>query len=356
MRRALRIAERGWGHVQPNPLVGAVVVRDGEVIAEGWHAACGGPHAEVVALLAAGDAARGATLYVTLEPCAHTGRTPPCTDAILAAGLRRVVIGAADPSPLARGGAERLRHAGLEVIEGVEAEAARRQNAPFFHWHEHGSPWLALKLATTLDGAVGTIQGPRLLITGEAARRAANRLRAGFDAIVVGANTALQDDPLLTVRAQSVRVPPVRVVLDTRARLSPDSRLLQTVRDAPVLVFTAPEAPAARVRPLAKAGAEVIPVNRGADGLDLKAVLSELASRGVRSVLAEGGARLARTLLAADRVERWYLFLAPRILGPGTLKVFEPWPATTASGWFVSSHRKRGGDLEVVLERNRSLS
>ena len=121
MRRALRIAERGWGHVQPNPLVGAVVVRDGEVIAEGWHAACGGPHAEVVALLAAGEAARGATLYVTLEPCAHTGRTPPCTDAILAAGLRRVVIGAADPSPLARGGAERLRHAGLEVIEGVEA-------------------------------------------------------------------------------------------------------------------------------------------------------------------------------------------------------------------------------------------
>lgn len=354
MQRALELAERGWGQVQPNPLVGAVVAKDGEIIAEGWHAACGQAHAEAAALEAAGAAARGATLYVTLEPCAHTGRTPPCTEAISAAGVARVVIAATDPNPLARGGAARLRAAGIEVVEGVGAAEARRQNAAFFHWHERGSPWLALKLALTLDGAIGGTGGPRQLITGEAARAAANRLRAGFDAILIGLNTALRDDPLLTVRAQRVRVPPVRVVLDSQARLSPGSRLLSTRVEAPVLVFTAPDAPPARTWALEEAGAKVVPVPRGEHGLDVAVVLQELAARECRAVLVEGGARVAQALLAEDCVERLYLFLAPRIMGAGGLRVFDPGPGTQPSAWQLAGHSQHGEDLEVVFERDRS--
>jgi len=356
MRRALRLAELGWGQVQPNPLVGAVLVKDGEILAEGWHAFPGGPHAEAVALAAAGAAARGATLYVTLEPCTHTGRTPPCTDAIIAAGISRVVIAASDPNPLAGGGAEQLRAAGVEVLEGVESAEARVQNAGFFHWHEQGTPWLALKLATGLDGAIGGPKSPRVIITGEAARAAANRLRAGFDAILVGANTAIRDDPLLTVRSQPVRVPPVRVVLDSRARLSPGTKLLQTSRAAPVLIFIAPDADDGRVAALRRAGAEVVPVPDAGDGLRLEAVMAELAARGARSVLAEGGGRLARSLLAADLVERLYLFMAPRLFGPGSLKAFDPWPAARASNWRLLRHHRHGPDLELMFERDRSGS
>jgi diaminohydroxyphosphoribosylaminopyrimidine deaminase/5-amino-6-(5-phosphoribosylamino)uracil reductase len=354
MRRALQLAERGWGHVQPNPLVGAVLTRDGSVIAEGWHAACGGPHAEAVALAAAGEAARGATLYVTLEPCTHTGRTPPCTDAILAAGVKRVVIAARDPNPGAGGGAARLRAAGIEVLDGIETSAARRLNAPFFHWHEHGRPWLALKLALSLDGAIGYERGPRLLITGDVARSAANRLRAGFDAVLVGANTALRDDPLLTVRAGSVRVPPTRVVLDGTARLPPGARLLHTLETAPTIVVTGSAAPAARVAGIVKVGAEVLEVSSGQGGIDLAEVLAELGRRELHSVLAEGGARVARSLLEADLVERLYFFLAPRILGPGALRVFENWPSATASAWQLIRQERHGDDTEIVLDRDRS--
>jgi diaminohydroxyphosphoribosylaminopyrimidine deaminase/5-amino-6-(5-phosphoribosylamino)uracil reductase len=354
MRRALELAERGWGHVQPNPLVGAVVARAGEVVGEGWHATLGGPHAEAAALRAAGEAARGATLYVTLEPCSHTGRTPPCTEAILAAGVSRVVIAAADPNPVARGGAERLRTAGLEVVAGVEEPAARRLNAPFFHWHERGSPWLALKLAISLDGAIGAAVGPRQLVSGDAARSAANRLRAGFDAVLIGARTALVDDPLLTVRGHPVRVPALRVVLDSAARLPLDSRLVRSAREAPVLVFTSLEAPAERTDALRAAGVAVEAVIRTPAGLDLDAVLSRLAAREVRAVLAEGGAQVARTLLDADRVERLYLFVAPSFLGRGALKAFDAVPAAPPGDWVITGHTSRGADLEVVLERARS--
>lgn len=354
MRHALRLAERGWGHVQPNPLVGAVVARDGVAVAEGWHAVCGGPHAEAAALAAAGEAAQGATLYVTLEPCSHTGRTPPCTEAIRAAGVRRVVIAAHDPNPVAGGGAARLRAAGIEVVEGIESVAARRLNAPFFHWHEHGRPWLALKLALSLDGAIGSVRGPRVLITGEAARAAANRLRAGFDAILVGANTALRDDPLLTVRSGSVRVPPTRVVLDTAARLPAGARLLHTLDQAATLVVTGVAAPRERVAAIAKAGAQVLTVSSGEGRIDLAALLAALGQREIRSVLAEGGARVARSLLEADLVERLYLFLAPRILGPGALRVFEDWARAKASAWQLIRQERHGEDTEIVLDRERS--
>ncbi len=210
MRRALELAARGWGRVAPNPLVGAVVARGGEVVGEGWHTGYGRPHAEVEALRVAGEAARGATLYVTLEPCAHHGKTPPCTDAILAAGVRRVVFAASDPNPRAAGGCAVLETAGVEVERGVEMRAALDLNAPFFHGIAGPErPWTELKLAVSLDGRVADRDGRSAWITGEEARAEVHRMRAGFGAVAVGIGTALADDPRLTVRgAVEPRVPP----------------------------------------------------------------------------------------------------------------------------------------------------
>ncbi|HYR07316.1 MAG TPA: bifunctional diaminohydroxyphosphoribosylaminopyrimidine deaminase/5-amino-6-(5-phosphoribosylamino)uracil reductase RibD, partial [Longimicrobium sp.] len=216
MRRAIALAANGWGRVAPNPMVGCVIVRDGEVVGEGWHTEYGQPHAEVEALRAAGDRARGATAYVSLEPCSHWGKTPPCTDALIAAGVRRVVFGAFDPNPKAQGGAEVLRAAEIEVAGGVEEPAVHDQNAVFFHAHSPAGqerPFVALKLAMSLDARIADRDGRSVWITGEASRAEVHRLRAGYDGIAVGIGTALADDPLLTVRgAVEPRVPPVRIV------------------------------------------------------------------------------------------------------------------------------------------------
>ena len=222
MIRALDLAWRGWGRVSPNPLVGAVVLRGGEVVGEGWHAEFGGPHAEVVALGAAGTHAAGATLVVTLEPCAHQGKTPPCVDAILAAGIARVVIAIRDPDPTARGGAEQLRGRGVDVAIGLCAEAAAAQNAPFlFARARPQRPFVALKLATSIDGRIADAEGRSRWVSGPEAREHVHWLRAGFDAIAVGGTTALRDNPQLTVRGSVVpRRPPVRVVFDRRAMLN----------------------------------------------------------------------------------------------------------------------------------------
>src|SRR5437763_13434922 len=243
MRRALALAEGGWGRTAPNPMVGAVVVRDGVVVGEGWHGEFGGRHAEVEALRAAGELARGATMYVTLEPCDHHGKTPPCTEALLAAGVRRVVAACEDPSPVARGGAHRLREAGVEVTLGVEEEAARELNAPFFHALSSDRPFVRLKLALSLDGALADHTRQPGWLTGEPARHEVHRLRADADAIAVGIGTVLADDPELTVRHAPVpRVAPTRVVFDTSARLPRTSRLAGTARDIPVVVVCwAPE-------------------------------------------------------------------------------------------------------------------
>lgn len=353
MRRAFRLAELGWGRVHPNPLVGAVLVDDaGRVLAEGWHERFGGPHAEVAALARAGTAALGATLYVSLEPCSHHGKTPPCTEAILAAGVRRVIFAARDPDRSARGGADRLRAAGVEVEAGMLEAEARRQNAPFFHWHERQQPYIALKLALSVDGAMGLPDRPRVLITGESARQEANRLRAGFDAILVGIGTVLADDPQLTVRAQSVRVPPRRVVLDSDARLPLSSRLLAD--PAPVLVLAAPDASPERVAALQGAGVQVRRVAPGGEGLEAAGVVAALAEEGIRSVFCEGGARVARTLLGADLVERQYLFIAARRLGAEGVRPLDGLPATTPGAWSVARSRRVGEDALLVLERERS--
>ena len=352
MHRALELAERGWGRVHPNPLVGAVVVREGVVVGEGWHAEFGGPHAEVVALERAGSRARGSTLYVTLEPCTHHGKTPPCTDAVQRAGIARVVFAAEDPHPAAGGGSAHLRAAGIEVRGGVAREEARRQNAIFFHALEHARPFVALKYALSLDARLSERAGARTRVTGDEAEHEVHRLRAGFDAVLVGAGTARADDPLLTVRAaEAPRTPPIRIVADSGAALSTGSRMLAHRGEAPVWLLAADDAPAAHVDALEAAGARVLRVPRAPAGIDLDAALGALWDAGVRSVLCEGGGRLGSALLAADVVERLYLFYAARFFGAEGTPAFVGVPESAPGAWQVSEMRQLGSDLLVQVER-----
>src|SRR5216110_588935 len=271
MERALDLARRGWGRVAPNPLVGAVVLAGDAVVGEGYHAEYEGPHAEVVALEAAGARARGATLVVNLEPCAHHGKTPPCTDAILAAGVARVVAAVSDPDPQARGGAGVLRAKGVVVTVGLLAEAAAALNAPFMFAREQAErPFVALKLATSIDGRIADAAGSSRWVSGEAARDYVHWLRAGFDAIAVGGTTALKDDPQLTARGTPTpRRPPVRVVFDRRAMLNPGVRLVATAREVPTWVVASTEAPAASVAALEQNGVRVFRPPSLGDGLRL---------------------------------------------------------------------------------------
>src|SRR4051812_63497 len=243
MRRALVLAERGWGQTAPNPMVGAVVVRDGAVVGEGWHSRYGAPHAEVEALRAAGAAARGATVYVTLEPCNHIGQTPPCSEALIAAGVAEVVIAVADPNPVAQGGAARLREAAITVSFGVEEEAARELNAAFFHGLTSDRPFVQLKVALSLDGALSDHTRARAWLTGPEARREVHRLRAGADGVAIGIGTARADDPELTVREfDAPRVPPARIVFDTSAQLPLASKLVRTApKQRTIVVCWAPD-------------------------------------------------------------------------------------------------------------------
>ncbi|HET9982668.1 MAG TPA: bifunctional diaminohydroxyphosphoribosylaminopyrimidine deaminase/5-amino-6-(5-phosphoribosylamino)uracil reductase RibD [Longimicrobiales bacterium] len=352
MRRALELAERGWGRTWPNPLVGAVLVREGVVVGEGWHAEYGGPHAEAAALAAAGDRARGATAYVTLEPCAHWGKTPPCADALAAAGVARVVFAAADPSPHAGGGAERLRRAGVEVAAGVERAAARDQNAPFFHVLERGSPYVALKYALSLDARLSREAGRPTPVTGAEARAEVHRLRAGYDAIVVGIGTVLADDPLLTVRGPvEPRVAPARVVLDADLRIPLTSRLVRSTDEAPVWVVCAEDVEAGRRAPLEAAGVRVLPVPRASGGVDVHAALGALRDAGARSLFVEGGGRVGAALLAVDAVEEMLLFYAPALFGERGTPAF---PGVVGGAeWRLGRTRAFGDDVLISLRRAR---
>jgi diaminohydroxyphosphoribosylaminopyrimidine deaminase/5-amino-6-(5-phosphoribosylamino)uracil reductase len=332
-------------------MVGAVVIREGAVIGQGWHQEYGGPHAEIHALAQAGAGAEGATLYVSLEPCAHHGKTPPCTDAILEAGIRRVVYGAPDPDPKAGGGAMVLTAAGLAVEGGVLAAASRRLNAAFHHAHERQAPWVALKLAQSLDGAIAPRPGVRMQLTGQKAQAAVHRLRAGFDAILVGRGTVVADDPLLTARGNiRPRKPPARVVFDARGGLSPASRLVATAAEAPVHLVHV-DADPSRIAALRDVGVHTHSVAASGGGVAADAALQALWSAGLRSILCEGGARLAATLLALDGVERIYLFVAPVILGPESVRgLVEP----LHGRWRLSRARSLGRDALLVLDRVRA--
>ncbi|HET9676476.1 MAG TPA: bifunctional diaminohydroxyphosphoribosylaminopyrimidine deaminase/5-amino-6-(5-phosphoribosylamino)uracil reductase RibD [Solirubrobacterales bacterium] len=313
LNRALVLAERGRGRVSPNPLVGAVVVRDGEVIGEGFHAELGDLHAERAALedcRQKGNDPDGATMYVTLEPCAHQGRQPPCVEAILEAGIARVVIASEDPSEKASGrGPGILRDGGLEVAfaSGAEATAARRLNQSFRKHSRTGLPLVVLKMAMSLDGQTSTAPGDSPWISGPESRELVHKWRAESDAIAIGIGTALADDPLLTARIEGARQP-VRVVFDSKARLPLDSQLLQTLDQAPVLVVTAPDAPGDRISALQDAGAEIVLVP------DIEAALAELGRRNITSLFLEGGKTLASAFVSADQVDESRTFIAPMLL------------------------------------------
>ena len=341
LERAAALGRRGWGSVRPNPLVGCVLVEDGAVVGEGWHAEVGGPHAEVVALEQAGEAARGSTAYVSLEPCRHTGRTPPCTDALVRAGVGRVVFGATDPTGEAGGGADVLRAAGVEVSgPHFSRDRAREENPAFFHWAERGRPWVAVKLAQTLDGRISR-PGAQTRITGDAAEQWVHALRAGFDAVLVGSATARTDDPRLTVRGEVVPLrQPARLIADTGARLSPQARVFEDIGEAPVHVFVAEDAPAERCDALATAGARVHRISRVPDGVDPAALVSEAAACGYRSVLCEGGGALAASLVRAGVVERLHVLVSPWVLGEDGVPGFRgPVGREAWEGWSVARAR-----------------
>ena len=355
LQRAVELGRRGWGKVHPNPTVGCILVRDGEVVGEGWHSKVGGPHAEVHAIRTAGCRARGATAYVSLEPCDHFGRTPPCTVALLEAGISRVVYGAEDPGPESSGGGNRLRAHGLEVLGPVfNSREARRENPAFFFNHENHQTYVAVKLAQTLDGRIAETPGSRTEITGAEARLETHRLRAGFDGMLVGSGTALVDNPFLTVREyEDWARQPTRVVLDTRARLSPDSNLFRDIPQAPLVIFTSRDAPAERVERMREAGGTVYRVGEEEPGLSLSSVLDTCWSSGLRSLLCEGGSRLASELIRGGLAQRLYLFMAPFVLGEQGV------PAFTGLGsrgiwkaWDVAAPpRTLGRDILMTFDR-----
>ncbi|WP_426957625.1 bifunctional diaminohydroxyphosphoribosylaminopyrimidine deaminase/5-amino-6-(5-phosphoribosylamino)uracil reductase RibD [Muricoccus radiodurans] len=316
MRAALALAARGLGNVWPNPSVGCVIVRDGRVVGRGRTAAGGRPHAETEALKAAGPAARGATAFVTLEPCCHWGRTPPCTDALVAAGVKRVVVALVDPDRRVDGeGLRRLREAGITVEVGLLEEEARRINAGFAKRLEQGLPLVTLKLATTMDGRIATRTGESQWITGPEARRIAHALRGSHDAVMAGSGTLLADDPELTCRLPGYApLPTVRVIADARLRTPLGARLFNA--EAPAWIVTRPGHEPAGLAQLTQQGAEILEVAAGAQGgLDPAAMLRALTGRGITRVLVEGGAALSAGLLRAGVVDRVAWFTAPSLLG-----------------------------------------
>jgi diaminohydroxyphosphoribosylaminopyrimidine deaminase/5-amino-6-(5-phosphoribosylamino)uracil reductase len=315
MDSALELAARGWGQVSPNPLVGAVIYNGSEKVGEGFHARFAAPHAEPQAIAAAGDRARGGTMYVNLEPCSHFGRNPPCVDAIIDAGIERVVIAAKDPNPVAAGGAEKLRAAGIRVDVGAREAEARELNAAFFHSLTSDRPWVTLKLAMSLDGAIASARRAREWMTGEASAAMVQRMRANSDAIAVGVATAITDDPQLTARTlPPPRVAPLRIVFDRTARLPETSQLARTARQTPTLLVTS--FGVALPDTLAEQGVESLEAG------DLHEALRKLHERGIRSMMVEGGAGLAASFLAAQAVDRLVIFRAPVVLGEGSLNAF----------------------------------
>jgi diaminohydroxyphosphoribosylaminopyrimidine deaminase / 5-amino-6-(5-phosphoribosylamino)uracil reductase len=353
MDLARSLAERGRYTVAPNPLVGAVVARDGTAISQGWHVRAGGDHAEVAALKDAGEAARGATMYVTMEPCNHHGRTPPCTEAVLRAGISRVVMGHLDPDPRMRGrSVEILREAGVEV-EVLDDPAFDRQNEQFLHYMRTGRPFAHLKLAATLDGRIAAAGGDSFWVTGEAARRRAHELRAEAGAVLIGAGTLRADDPLLTARGLPDEPPRItRVVLDPHLSMTAESRLASTAHEAPVLVFADERSLDGREGNLAAAGVEVVAASLPSEGFDLLGVLEELGRRGIRGVLVEGGGETATRFVRAGLADKLTLFYAPRMVGNGGVPMIGALRVSRmaeALKFSVSSVETVGEDLAVTL-------
>lgn len=314
MARAIEIAARGQGTVEPNPMVGCVIVRDGHRVGEGWHREFGGPHAEVDALSNAGECG-GATMYVSLEPCSHHGKTPPCTHTIISAGIRRVVVAHADPfESVAGSGIQRLAAAGLQVDVGLMEDEARYLNAPFLKLVERSRPWVIAKWAMTLDGKIASRTGHSQWISGEASRAIVHQLRGRVDAVMVGSGTATADDPLLTARPPGPRVA-TRVVVDSRASLSTDSRLARTASESPVLVAVSENASQEKTRALSAAGCKILVCEGETHQQRLESLLIELGRRRMTNLLVEGGGRLLGNLLDLGAIDEVHAFIAARLVG-----------------------------------------
>ncbi len=359
MARALALAERGLGLAPPNPLVGALLVKNGRVVGEGWHEGPGSPHAEMAAIAAAGGDARGATLYTTLEPCAHHGRTPPCAPAIIEAGVTDVIVAAVDPNPVVDGrGIRSLRNAGLRVAEGLLREPAERLNAGFAKHVRTGLPYVTLKLAASLDGKTAARHGSSRWITGEEARRDAHRLRAHSGAVVVGAGTVIADDPALTVRLGGYRGrQPVRVVIDGRGRTPGTAAVLDGA--APTLVATTPATPADVRSRWEAAGAEVVVMENGQDGtVPLRKLVELLGKRDVQDVLIEGGSKIAWAVVEAGLADRLVLYVAPKLIGgedaPGIVGGAGISNLADAIPLTIREVSRIGDDLKVVADVHRN--
>lgn len=335
MCRALDLARKGWGETAPNPMVGAVVVKGDNVVGEGFHARFGGDHAEVVALNAAGNSARDSTLYVTLEPCTHYGQTPPCADSIIASGVKRVVIAMPDPNPEAGGGIDKMRNAGLQVVVGIESDSATELNAPFVNRYSSSRPWITLKLAISVDGAIADSTGASKWISGQESRDEVQRLRAGSDAIAVGMRTVMQDDPGLSVRARPVSGrQPARVVFGRSIGIPDSSRIAGTAHVVPTY-FVTYGGKSSGSGAMQKEGIELI------QAPSLEEALVQLRERGIESILVEGGAQLAAEFIEARLVDRMVIFQAPLLVGSGALNAF---------GWL--NQRTLPGSARLrVLER-----
>ena len=317
MKLALDLAGKGEGFTSPNPMVGAVVVKDGKVVGSGYHEAVGGPHAEVNAIDAAGKQAAGATLYVTLEPCNHTGRTPPCTAAIVTAGISRVVVAMADPNPkVAGGGSEYLKQKGLDVTTGVCEQQARRQNEFFAKYITTGRPFVIAKCAATLDGRIATRTGDSKWVTGETARRHVHHIRHAVDAIMVGINTVKMDNPSLTARLDDRPVKdPIRVILDTRLSINTDATVLQQNSDADTILVAGQGVEPARKAELEKAGARILEIALKNRRIDLAALMQQLGAMGISSLLVEGGSSVLASAFQSGIVDKVQFFYAPKVLG-----------------------------------------
>lgn len=320
MREALRVAAHARGRTSPNPLVGAVIVKDGRIVGEGWHRKAGTPHAEVHALAMAGELARGATLYVTLEPCAHYGRTGPCAKAVAEAGVKRAVIAMSDPNPLVAGkGIEMLRQAGVEVEVGLLAREAARLNEVFLLWIERQRPFVLLKAAMSLDGKIATAAGDSRWISGEKSRARVHLWRDECDGIMAGIGTVLADNPSLTARLpDGTGRNPVRIIVDSQARTPPGAKVVQDGL-ARTIIAVMERAPAERVSALAEAGSEILRAGRGPQ-VDLALLMQELARQEITSVLVEGGGTLNYSLLEAGLVDKVAMFVAPKLLGGRSAK------------------------------------
>jgi len=350
---ALDLARQGLGQTSPNPLVGAVVVKDGEIVGTGFHARAGEPHAEVLALEDAGEKAAGATLYVNLEPCSHYGRTSPCTDRIIAAGIRKVVAAMQDPNPLVCGrGFNKLRQAGVKVKTGVLEEKARVLNEVFVKYITTRIPFVTLKMAMSLDGKVATKTGDSRWITGKESREFVHRLRHQHDALMVGIGTVLADNPRLTTRLpEGGGKDPLRVVVDTRGRLPLEARILHLDSNAPTLVAVGESAPVEKVDALKKAGArvEVLPEESGR--VSLRALLELLGKQEITSVLVEGGGEINYSLISAGLVDKFYFFIAPKVIGGRTAPtpVMGEGVEWLEQGWTVKGieYKQLGNDILI---------